>query len=221
MSAISGFFRSSIGKKVVMALTGVILFGFVIGHMVGNMQIFLGREVLNEYAVFLRAFGHGGGLWVARTVLIVSAALHVWAAAALTRANMAARPVGYRLRENRESTIASRTMRITGVLLVGFLFYHLADFTFGGQNPSFRPHDVYHNVIASFSVPWISGLYIVAMLLLGLHLYHGVWSMLQTLGLHHPRYNPMRQAFAAIITIVIVGGNISFPLAVLTGFVHE
>jgi succinate dehydrogenase / fumarate reductase cytochrome b subunit len=221
MNAISGFLRSSIGRKIVMAVTGFILWGFVIGHMVGNLQIYLGREVLNAYAVFLRQFGHGGGLWVARGTLIVAALLHIWAAASLTRSNMVARPMGYRERENRESTPFSRTMRVSGVLLLAFLIYHLADFTFGGQNPDFRPHDVYHNVIASFSVPWISGIYIAAMLFLGMHLYHGVWSMMQTLGLNHPRYNNLRKTFAALITAVVVLGNISFPVAVLTGFIHE
>jgi succinate dehydrogenase / fumarate reductase cytochrome b subunit len=221
MSWLFDFIRSSVGRKVIMAVSGLVLFGFVVAHMIGNLQVYLGRDVLNAYGLSLRALGHGAGLWVARLGLLTAVALHIWSAASLTRQNRAARPVGYRERENLESTYASRTMRWSGVIVLLFVVYHLMHFTFGNVHPSFREGDVYHNFIAGFRVPWVSGFYILAMLALGLHLWHGVWSMLQTVGLSHARYNHLRKAFATLITVLVVAGNISFPLAVLTGLIHE
>jgi succinate dehydrogenase / fumarate reductase cytochrome b subunit len=217
------FLRSSLGLKIVMALTGVILFGFVVAHMVGNLQVYLGPEAMNAYAVSLRALGHGTALWVARAVLLVAVGLHIWSAWRLTLMNRAARPVGYREVERRESTYASRTMRWSGVILLLFVVYHLLHFTFGPRavHPRFVHGDVYHNFVTGFQNPLVSGFYILAMLFLGLHLYHGAWSFMQTLGLSHPRYNRLRQAFAAFLTLVVVAGNVSFPVAVLTGFLRE
>jgi succinate dehydrogenase / fumarate reductase cytochrome b subunit len=217
------FLRSSLGLKIVMALTGLVLFGFVVGHMIGNLQVYMGAEALNAYAVFLRAFGHGAGLWIARAVLLVSVVLHIWSAWRLTRMNNAARPVGYRERVYREATYASRTMRWSGVILLLFIVYHLMHFTFGVRavHPQFVHGDVYHNLITGFQNPLVSMFYIAAMLALGLHLYHGAWSFLQTLGLSHPRYNHLRHAVATFITVVVVAGNISFPAAVLAGFLRE
>jgi succinate dehydrogenase / fumarate reductase cytochrome b subunit len=215
--------RSTLGLKVVMALTGVVLFGFVVGHMVGNLQVYMGAEAINAYAVFLRAVGHGAALWIARAVLFVSVALHIWSAWRLTLINRAARPVGYRERAWRESTYASRTMRWSGVILVLFVVYHLLHFTFGPRavQPDFVHGDVFHNFVTGFRNPLVSGFYVLAMLALGLHLYHGAWSFLQTLGLSHPRYNPLRHAFATLLTVIVVAGNISFPLAVMTGLIRE
>jgi succinate dehydrogenase / fumarate reductase, cytochrome b subunit len=215
----SGFLTSTIGKKIVMATTGIVLFGFVLGHMAGNLQLYLGAGALNAYAVWLREFLHGAGLWIARAVLLACAGLHVWAAASLTLVDRAARPVGYREWEPRESTYASRTMRWSGVFLLAFVIYHLLDLTFGVVNPHFVPGDVYHNVIASFRVVPVSLLYIAAMLLLWLHLRHGVWSMLRTLGLAHPRYEALAHRAAAAFATLVVAGNVSFPLAVLLGVV--
>jgi succinate dehydrogenase / fumarate reductase, cytochrome b subunit len=215
----SGFLASTIGKKIVMASTGIVLFGFVLGHMAGNLQLYLGAAALNGYAVWLREFLHGAGLWIARAVLLACVVLHVWAAVALTAVDRAARPVGYREWEPRESTYASRTMRWSGVFLLAFVIYHLLDLTFGVVNPHFVPGDVYHNVIASFRVVPVSLLYIAAMLLLWLHLRHGVWSMLRTLGLAHPRYDTLAHRAAAAFATLVVAGNVSFPLAVLLGVV--
>ena len=220
MSATRTFLGSTIGKKVVMASTGIVLFGFVLGHMAGNLQLYLGSEALNHYAVWLREFLHGGGLWIARAVLLGCVGLHIWAAASLTIADRAARPTGYREWEPRESTFASRTMRWSGVFLLAFVIYHLLDLTFGVVNPHFVPGDVYHNVIASFRVLPVSLFYIAAMLLLWMHLRHGVWSMLRTLGLAHPRYEALAQRAAAAFATLIVAGNISFPLAVLFGVIR-
>jgi succinate dehydrogenase / fumarate reductase, cytochrome b subunit len=214
------FLGSTIGKKIVMASTGIVLFGFVLAHMVGNLQLYLGSEALDQYAVFLREFLHGGGLWIARAVLLACAVLHVWAAASLTLADRAARPVRYREWEPRESTWASRTMRWSGVVLLVFIVYHLLDLTFGVVNPAFEEGRIYHNVVASFrSVP-VSLFYIVAMLLLWSHLRHGVWSMLRTLGLSHPRYEALAQRLAGAFATIVVVGNVSFPLAVLFGVVE-
>jgi succinate dehydrogenase / fumarate reductase, cytochrome b subunit len=216
-----GFFASSIGKKVVMAATGLVLFGFVVGHMLGNLQVYLGPEALNAYAEKLRALPPL--LWGVRLGLLLAAALHVWSAYSLTRMNQQARPQGYRERANRASTYASRTMRWSGVILLLFVVYHLLHFTFGPRavHPQFVPGDVYHNFVTGFQNPLVSAVYVVAMLALGLHMYHGVWSMLQTVGLSHPRYNPWRRRFAVLVTVLVVGGNPSFPLAVLTGVLRE
>ena len=214
-----GFFRSSIGKKVVMAVSGVVLFGFVLGHMLGNMQVYLGPAALNGYAEKLRHLGPL--LWAVRALLLAAVVAHIASAWSLTRMSRAARPVGYRARENRESTYASRTMRWGGVIILLFIVYHLMHFTFGNAHPDFVPGDVFHNFVVGFQSVWVSGFYILAMVALGFHLYHGVWSMLQTVGLSHPRYDRLRHAFATLFAVVVVAGNISFPLAVLTGLIHE
>jgi succinate dehydrogenase / fumarate reductase cytochrome b subunit len=216
-----GFFASSIGKKVVMAVTGLVLFGFVVAHMLGNLQVYLGPEALNGYAEKLREVP--ALLWALRIGLLVAVTLHVWSAYALTRMNRAARPAGYRERANRASTYASRTMRWSGVILLLFVVYHLMHFTFGTRavHPQFVPGDVYHNFVTGFQNPLVSAFYILATLALGLHMYHGVWSMVQTVGLSHPRYNRWRQAFAVAVTAVVIAGNLSFPLAVMTGLLRE
>lgn len=219
MSQAPTFLGSSIGRKAIMALTGVILFGFVLGHMIGNLQVYLGPEAMNGYALFLRQVLHGAGLWVARAVLLLAVGLHIWAAISLTLSSRAARPIGYRQLKWKESTYASRTMRWSGVIILFFVIYHLLHFTFGTVHPSFIEGDVYHNFVAGFrSVP-VSLFYIVAMVLLGLHLRHGVWSMFQTLGVSHPRYIRMAHVGAWLFATIIVIGNISFPIAILAGIV--
>ncbi len=204
-----------------MAATGVLLFGFVTMHMIGNLQIYLpnGPEALNHYAVFLKTFLHGGGIWLFRATMLAAVGLHVWAATMLTLDNLAARPIGYRRKQRIESTYASRTMVWSGPILALFVVYHLLHFTLGSAHPSFDEKDVYHNVVAGFRVVPVSLFYIVAMLALGLHMYHGIWSMLQTLGLSHPRWNRLRMAFSTGMSLIVVLGNISIPVAVLTGLV--
>jgi succinate dehydrogenase / fumarate reductase cytochrome b subunit len=217
---IAAFFASTVGKKMVMAVTGVTLVLFVIGHMIGNLQLYLGPEALNHYAELLRELGHGGLIWVVRGGLLLMVGLHVWSATALTLESWAARPQSYKHRQQwAESTYASRTMRWSGPILAAFIVYHLLHFTTGQAHGDFVTGDVYHNVVAGFSIWWVSGVYIVAMLLLGLHMYHGIYSMLQTLGLTHPSYNRMLKGLALLISLIIVVGNISFPIAVLTGVV--
>ncbi|NIR45473.1 MAG: succinate dehydrogenase cytochrome b subunit [Gemmatimonadetes bacterium] len=217
---IAAFFATTVGKKMVMAVTGIVLVVFVIGHMIGNLQVYIGPEAINHYGELLRELLHGGFIWVARGGLLAAVLLHIWAATALTLDSWKARPVGYRRRQQwTESTYASRTMRWGGPILLIFIVYHLLHFTTGTAHNDFVAGDVYHNVVAGFSIWWVSAFYIFAQLVLGLHLYHGVWSMLQTLGLSHPSYNRVRFGISALITAVVVVGNISIPIAVLAGVV--
>jgi succinate dehydrogenase / fumarate reductase cytochrome b subunit len=214
------FFGSSIGKKVVMAATGLVLYGFVIGHMIGNLQIYLGPKAINDYAEFLQHFLHGQGIWMVRAGLLVAVGLHIWAAVMLTLANWSARPVGYREWQAVESTYASRTMVWSGPILAAFILYHLAHFTLGTVHPEFVRGEVYRNVVVGFQNPFVSAFYVLAMLALGLHMYHGFWSMLHTLGLSHPRWNRVRLPASLVLAGVVVLGNISVPLSVLAGLVH-
>ena len=220
MSQARGFVGSTIGRKVIMAVTGAILFGFVLAHMLGNLQVYLGPEAMNNYGIFLRHFLHGTGIWVARAILLAAVVLHIWSATSLTLTSRRARPEGYRKEKWKESTYASRTMRWGGVILLLFIIYHLLHFTTGTLHQSFIEGDVYHNFVAGFRNVWVSAFYIFAMLALGLHLRHGLWSMCQTLGVSHPRYIRMAHVGAWIFAAIVVIGNISFPLAVLAGIVR-
>lgn len=219
MNRAQHFLASSPGKKIVMAVSGLALFGFVMAHLAGNLQVYLGPTRLDEYGAALRHMP--ALLWTMRLGLLAMALLHVWAATTLTLLNRRARPVGYREKENRESTYASRTMRWSGVLLLLFIVYHLMHFTFGNVHPDFIEGAINHNLVVGLSHKLPAIFYIVSMLALGLHMYHGIWSFLQTLGLAHPRYNHLRHVFATLVTVIVVAGNISFPLAVLTGLIHE
>jgi succinate dehydrogenase / fumarate reductase cytochrome b subunit len=214
------FLGSTVGRKMVMAVTGVFLVIFVIGHMIGNLQVYLGPEALNHYAELLRSLVHGTFIWIFRVVFLTAVVLHVWAATATTLGSWKARPIGYRKRQTYiESNYASRTMRWGGPILLIFIIYHILHFTTGQAHSQFVAGDVYHNVVTGFSVWWVSAFYVFAMIVLGLHLWHGVWSMLQTLGLSHPSYNRLRTAIAWLVTLAVVLGNISIPVAVLTGVV--
>jgi succinate dehydrogenase / fumarate reductase cytochrome b subunit len=203
-----------------MALTGVILFGFVTVHMLGNLQAYAGRETLNSYAELLQTMGHGGGIWIFRAVLLSAVGLHIWAAVTLSRDNRKARPTGYRAQQLRSATWASRTMIVSGLILAAFIVYHLLHLTTGTLHPSFVRGDAYHNLVAGLQVPAAAGFYLVAQLCLGLHLWHGAWSFTQTLGLSHPRYNVLRRSLAGGLTAVVVTVNLSYPIAVLTGIIH-
>ena len=219
MSQAPDFFGSSIGRKVIMAVTGLILFGFVLGHMLGNLQVYLGPEALNHYGVLLRQLLHGAGLWIVRAVMLSAVSLHIWAATSLTLESRRARPIGYEEQKWKESTYASRTMRWGGVILLLFIIYHLLHFTTGTAHPDFIEGDIYHNFVVGFQSVPVSLVYIFAMVALGFHLRHGVWSMCQTLGVSHPRYIRLAHVAAWIFAALIVAGNISFPIAVLTGIV--
>jgi succinate dehydrogenase / fumarate reductase cytochrome b subunit len=216
----STFLDTTVGKKLVMAVTGFILFGFVIGHMLGNLQIYLGARALNEYSEFLHTMLHGQGLWIARAVLLVSVGLHIWAALSLMMVAKAARPVDYQVHGRRESTYASRTMRYSGLVVLAFIIFHLLHLTTGNLHPDFIKGQVYRNVVTGLSVVPVAIFYLIANLCLGFHLFHGAWSFMQTLGLNHPRYNRLRNRIAIGVAMLVVVGNLSFPIAVLSGMVR-
>lgn len=225
VSGTTSLFRSSLGKKAVMAVSGLLLSGFVLIHMAGNLKMYLGQQAFDEYAEGLRAIGspllpHGGALWIARIVLLAAAVAHVVSAWLVTRQSRRARGLGYARHAYVRSDYAVRTMRWGGVILLLFVVYHLLHLTWGTVHPDFRAGEPFHNVVLGFSNPVVALFYIAANLALGLHLFHGVWSSLQSLGANHPRYNRWRETAAALFAFVVTAGNISFPVAVLTGIVH-
>lgn len=212
------FWNATIGKKLVMAVSGAALFLFVAGHLLGNLQVFMGAERFNEYARFLRV--EPALLWTARIGLLVMVLLHIWASVKLALLNkMEARPVGYVKKKNIGSSYASRTMYWSGPIIAAFVIYHLMQFTWGVGGTPFEEGKAYENLVRGFQVPAISIFYIIAMGLLMLHLYHGIWSMFQTLGVNHPRYTPLLRKLAKTIAILLFIGFSSIPLAVVTGVV--
>lgn len=227
--ALVDIYRSSVGKKWVMAITGIALMGFVLFHMIGNLKMYIGAEDFNHYAEFLKELlvpivPATGVLWILRLGLLAAFALHIHSAYSLTRMNRKARPVRYKSpRDYVAVNFAARTMRWSGIIIALFLIWHLADLTWGWVNPDFIYGDPYNNVVASFEQPAIAALYIVANIALGIHLYHGGWSIFQSLGSlsprFNPRHNPLRRGFALGFAILVAGANISFPIAVLTGVV--
>jgi succinate dehydrogenase / fumarate reductase cytochrome b subunit len=216
---LGAFWHSAIGKKVVMAVTGLIGVAYVIGHMAGNLQVFQGAEKINAYAATL----HGplkGVVWAARVVLLAAVVLHVVAAWQLTRLDRAARPVGYARREPQVSTLASRTMRWGGVLLLVFIVFHILHFTTGTVQPAaFVAGDVYGNIVGGFRIWWVTLFYVAAMAALGFHLFHGAWSSVRSLGLTQPSPRPLRRPVAALIALVVAIGFAVVPLAVFFGIV--
>jgi succinate dehydrogenase / fumarate reductase cytochrome b subunit len=224
ITGVASLWRSTIGKKYVMALTGLIWFGYLIVHLWGNLKIYAGPRFLNDYGDFLRTvgepvFGFSQVLWLARIVLIPAFVLHIWGAVELTNRDRASRPQRYSVRKNLESTVASRTMIWGGLFILLFVIYHVLDFTFGTFNPNFVEGDIYHNVVASFRVWPVALFYILAMLAVGMHLFHGVWSLFQTLGWNSARTTRVIRNFATFSALVLTAGNISIPVAVLIGVV--
>lgn len=227
-------YRTSIGKKVVMALTGLILVGFVVAHMVGNLKIFLGAEAINVYAGFLRDVGEPllpreTLLWIARIVLLGSVVLHIMAATQLTIQDRASRPQRYAVLKPVQATYASRTMRWGGLIVLLFIIYHILHLTLGavGFGPGQYLHEdpnngfqVYQNVINGFRNPIVSIFYLVAMAAVCLHLYHGVWSMFQTLGWNNATYNRLLRGLAMLTALAVFVGNSSIPIAVMTGLLR-
>jgi succinate dehydrogenase / fumarate reductase cytochrome b subunit len=220
------FYRSAVGKKWVMAVTGILLMGYVFFHMLGNLKVYLGAEDLNHYGEWLRDllvpfFPRTVTLWLLRIGLIAAFVLHIHAAYGLTRINRQARAAGGYIskRDYQAANAASRSMRYTGVVILLFLIFHLADLTWGTVNPDFVRGDVYRNLVASFERPAVSAIYIVANIALGLHLFHGGWSMFQSLGLNNPRWNSWRRGFAVGFAAIVTVGNLTFPIAALTGVI--
>ena len=221
-SWILGFYHSAIGKKAVMAVTGIFLFGWIFLHMAGNLKVYTGPEHYNAYAAFLITMGapllpNKAALIVVRVLLLIAVWLHIQAATQLTIMNRKARPIGYADRDYVAATYAARTMRWGGVIIALFVIYHLLHLTFGTLHPNFIEGDVYHNFVTGFQVWWVSAFYIVANLALGMHLWHGLWSMFNSLGLSHDRFNPWKRSFATLFAVIVTVANISFPIAVLAG----
>ncbi len=212
------FYTSTVGKKAVMAGSGCILFLFVLGHLAGNLQIYESPDKINNYSRFLHSMP--ALLWGARITLLAMVALHIWSSIQLALRNFDARPAGYVKKQAAGSSYASRTMYWSGPIVLAFVIYHLLDFTFGTVNPNFQDGNVYANVVASFQLPQVSAFYIFAMLLLCMHLYHGLWSMFQSLGFYHPRYTKALRRGAAAIALLIAAGNISIPISVMAGLVR-
>jgi succinate dehydrogenase / fumarate reductase cytochrome b subunit len=221
MSAVSSFLGSSIGKKILMAVTGFILFLFVIEHLIGNLLVYAGPKWLDAYGGALKVQALTPVLWGARIVLLLCVFVHMWAALMTTLGSWKARPQKYAETDRLEADWAGLTMRWGGLLILLFVIWHLMDLTFGNVTPGFAEGRVYHNVITTFSRPGVAVFYILAMVFLGLHLYHGIWSGLQTLGLSSPRFNTLRKGAALVFALVIVLGNISIPISVMTGFLKD
>ena len=212
------FYDSAIGKKAIMAITGLILFGFLIAHMAGNLQVFLGMEVMNNYAETLHA--NPPLLWAARIVLLVSVLLHIWASIQLYLLKKEARPISYIKPGNVQASWASRTMMLSGPVIAAFVIFHLLHLTTGTLHPRFVELRAYENVVNGFRQPLVSVIYVVAMLLAGSHLSHGIWSMFQSMGFSHPRYTPLIKKFASVFAWILVAGFVSVPVAVLAGLVR-
>jgi succinate dehydrogenase / fumarate reductase cytochrome b subunit len=220
------FYRSAIGKKWVMAVTGLILILYLFAHMVGNLKMYLGPESIDSYGEALRDLGghllpRTHLLWIMRIGLLAATVLHLHSAITLTLLNRRSRPDRYDERHYAAATYASRTMIWGGVIIAAFVVFHLADLTWGFEaaNPEFVRGAVYDNLVASFSRLPVAAFYVVANLMLGMHLYHGAWSMFQSVGINHPRFNPWRRWLAWAVAGVITTGNVSFPIAVQLGIV--
>lgn len=227
-------YQTAVGKKWAMALSGVALLGFVLFHMLGNLKLWLGevensegvlQQDIDIYAEFLREIGeplfpHGSVLWILRIGLIGAFGLHIHAAYSLTRLNQASN-VRYQSKPDwLASNFASRTMRVSGVIVLSYLIFHLADLTWGWiPGYDWEYGEVYNNLQGSLGNPLVAAVYIVANALLALHIYHGAWSMFQSLGINNPRFNAARRYFAAGFALLILVGNVSLPVSILAGWV--
>ncbi len=220
MGRIRHFYASMVGKKVVMAVTGLIGVGFVILHSLGNLLVFRGPEAINSYSHFLKSSGEL--LWALRIVLIVAVILHVVAAVQLSKQSLAARPVGYVKREPQAATIASRTMWWGGALLLIFIVLHILHFTTGTIRPTgyFSREDVYANVVGSFRIWWVALFYVVSMIALGLHLFHGAWSSVRTIGVSPRSPHPLHRRISLVIAVFVWAAFTAIPVAVFAGWVR-
>ncbi|MFI5953631.1 succinate dehydrogenase cytochrome b subunit [Cryptosporangium sp. NPDC051539] len=215
---------SSIGKKTVMAVTGLIMLAFLLVHMLGNLKIFFGPHEFDSYAGWLRTIGspvlhHSWFLWIQRVVLLVAVVLHVTAAAQLSRRDLKARPTKYVHGQRRQATFATRTMRWGGVILALFIVWHILDLTVGVANPSFEEGHPYHNVVADFQVWWINVIYLVAMVMVGLHINHGFRSAARTLGIARPARTAAIRVTGIVLALAITIGFSALPIGVMTGLV--
>ena len=216
------FIDTTIGKKALMAISGLVMFGFTLGHMLGNLQIFLGPETFNAYAVGIHEMPPL--LWGTRFVMSLAFVLHIAMALQLSARSTAARPTAYKVKSNERTTFAALTMKFSGMTLLFFVIFHLAHFTFPGVAMGAYEHKgfsfAYTNLVNGFSVPWVVAVYIAAMISLGLHLYHGSHSLFRSLGLANPLRDETIQSIAQFVALLITVGNIILPLSVLLGLVR-
>jgi succinate dehydrogenase / fumarate reductase, cytochrome b subunit len=219
------FYGSAVGKKWVMAVTGILLMAYVFAHAIGNLKVYMGAAEVNHYGEFLRELlvpilPRTVTLWIMRIGLILAFFFHIHSAYGLTRINRKANAGGYQQKRDwQAANIAGRTMRWTGVIVLLFVLFHLADLTWGNANPDFQRGDIYRNMVASFERIPVAIIYIVANIALAIHLFHGAWSMFQSLGLNNPKWNSVRKHFAVGFAALILVLNLSFPIAVLAGVV--
>lgn len=213
------FYEAPVGKKVIVAVTGLVLIGYVAAHMLGNLQIFLGPERINAYAELLHSAG--ALLWVARAVLLAAAGLHILLTLQLWLLKRRARPVGYIKKVDVPSAYAARTMILSGPIIAAFVVFHVLHLTTGNAGLPFEPLRVYENVVRGFRIWYVSATYMVAVSLVGLHIWHGLWSMLHTLGLDDERYRPALERISHAVGLLVALGYLSIPLAVLTGLIGE
>ncbi len=215
-------YSAAIGKKAVVAATGLVLFGFVIQHTIGNLQVFLGAEVFNAYAHDLKA-SLGKLIYVARAGLFAILIVHIVATMQLVKQSTAARSQGYRVQKSAATTYGAQTMKYTGPMLAAFIIFHIAHFTYPGVSMGAYVHsseDIYSSFVNGFRIPWVTGVYLIGQVLLGLHIHHGAWSLFQSLGLSHPRYNQMRERIPQALALFVAGGNMIMPLGVITGVIQ-
>jgi succinate dehydrogenase / fumarate reductase cytochrome b subunit len=214
------FWDSTVGKKIVMGVTGLIMVAFVIAHMVGNLQIFVGAAKINAYSHFLH-HTIAELLWVVRIVLLVAVVLHVVSAIQLTRRDRAARQVAYARKTPQTATISSRSMRWGGVALALFIVFHLLHLTTGTIRPApFVEGNIYSTMVGSFQIWWVALIYVLAMIALGLHIFHGSWAAVRTLGFNRPSPNPLRRPYALSLAIIVWAGFTIVPIAVYFGWVR-
>lgn len=225
MIAVVKIFSSSVGKKALMALTGSVLFAFLLGHMIGNLQLFIGQDALNNYAKFLHSMP--GLLWLVRIGLLSFFCIHIYLAVLLKAENRAARPVAYHTNQVVRASFASRTMILSGLVILSFLVYHILHFTLNMVHPEYsiqldaqnRP-DVYTMVILSFRHPLIAATYLLAMLFLSMHLRHSLQGMFQSMGWNGPRWRELLEGFATVFSTILFVGNAAMPVAVFLHLVH-
>ena len=223
---LSSLYESTIGKKIAMALAGFVLFGYLIVHLIGNLKVFTGEQHFNEYSAWLRAFGapmlgHSQFLWLVRIVLLAALLVHVVASIQLYTRSRAARQVRYAKYNPEVFSRASRTMAWGGIAILLFVIYHVLHLTTGDVHPQFEAHQAYRNLVNGFRSPLPSIIYVVGMIAVGMHLYHGLWSATQTMGWNNKNYNRLRRPIAMTIAIAITAGFLLVPLAVWTGMVDE
>lgn len=229
MSWLQRFLSSTIGLKVLMAVTGLMMFGFVLVHMIGNLQVFLGPDQYNHYAAFLQS--QPEIVWIARLTLLGAVGAHIGSAVTLVRRSSAARPAGYKEHSWLNSSYAVRTMRWGGVIVLAFIAFHLAQFTVAGVGvENFRHCEwtdgefhcfAYQNFVQGFQNPAVVGFYVVAQIFLGLHLAHGIWSMLRTLGISNPRFIELAQKGAVAFGVLVTLGNVLMPIAAMSGILPD